>query len=153
MNIWARKSTATLIEEARAAESLAVTEGEPRTLPLRRTLTASNLVSLGVGGVIGAGIFVMTGQAAATNAGPAITLSFVLAGLTCAFAALCYAEMAAAVPVAGSAYTFAYVTMGVVLVVLSFLVSDLSSFDRFALAASQRTCSTALPAILRSRNS
>ena len=81
MNIWARKSTAILIAEAKAAESLAATEGETRTLPLRRTLTASNLVSLGIGGVIGAGIFVMTGQAAATNAGPAITLSFVLAGV------------------------------------------------------------------------
>jgi APA family basic amino acid/polyamine antiporter len=79
---------------------------------LRRALSATNLVTLGIGAIIGAGIFVITGQAAATNAGPAIVLSFLLAGLGCAFAGLCYAEMAAMIPIAGSAYTYAYATLG-----------------------------------------
>ena len=70
------------------------------------------LVALGIGAVIGAGIFVLTGHAAAAHAGPAVSLSFVLAGIVCAFAGLCYAEMASTVPVAGSAYTYAYATMG-----------------------------------------
>jgi basic amino acid/polyamine antiporter, APA family len=80
--------------------------------PLKRTLSAWSLTALGIGNIIGAGIFVLTGQAAATNAGPAIGLSFVLSGLACGFAGLCYAEMASAVPVSGSAYTYAYATMG-----------------------------------------
>ena len=67
---------------------------------------------LGIGAIIGAGFFVLTGHAAAENAGPAITLSFVLGGIVCAFAGLCYAEMASTVPIAGSAYTYAYATMG-----------------------------------------
>jgi len=77
-----------------------------------RTLSAWSLVSLGIGCIIGAGIFVLTGHAAATNAGPAIALSFVFGGIACAFAGLCYAEMASTVPIAGSAYTYAYATMG-----------------------------------------
>jgi APA family basic amino acid/polyamine antiporter len=79
---------------------------------LRRTLSASNLVSLGVGAIIGAGIFVLTGQAAAEFAGPAVMLSFILAGAACAFAGLCYAELASTMPVSGSAYTYAYATLG-----------------------------------------
>src|SRR5439155_23501066 len=79
---------------------------------LRRTLWLVSLVGLGIGAVIGAGIFVLTGHAAAEHAGPAISLSFVLAGIVCAFAGLCYAELASTVPVAGSAYTYAYATMG-----------------------------------------
>lgn len=79
---------------------------------LKRSLSAFNLTTLGVGAIIGAGIFVLTGQAAAEHAGPAIVLSFVLGGIACAFAGLCYAEMAALVPIAGSAYTYAYATMG-----------------------------------------
>ncbi|HQR18594.1 MAG TPA: amino acid permease [Gemmatimonadales bacterium] len=79
---------------------------------LRRALTASNLVLLGIGAIIGAGIFVLTGTAAAQYAGPAITLSFVLAGLGCLFAGLCYAEFASMIPVAGSAYTYGYATLG-----------------------------------------
>jgi basic amino acid/polyamine antiporter, APA family len=79
---------------------------------LKRSLSALNLMSLGIGDIIGAGIFVLTGHAAAANAGPAITLSFVLAGFACACAGLCYAEMASTVPISGSAYTYAYATMG-----------------------------------------
>lgn len=79
---------------------------------LERTLTARQLVSLGIGAVIGAGIFVLTGQAAAKYAGPAITLSFVLAGIAAALAALCYAEFAAMMPMAGSAYSYSYATLG-----------------------------------------
>jgi APA family basic amino acid/polyamine antiporter len=79
---------------------------------LRRALSAANLVSLGVGAIIGAGIFVLTGQAAAQYAGPAIVISFMISGLGCLFAGLCYAEFAAMIPIAGSAYTYAYATMG-----------------------------------------
>jgi len=79
---------------------------------LKRTLTGTQLVLLGVGAVIGAGIFVLTGQAAAEHAGPAIMLSFVLAGIACAFAGLCYAEFAAMLPVSGSAYSYSYATLG-----------------------------------------
>jgi APA family basic amino acid/polyamine antiporter len=86
------------------------TGGEVR--PLKRTLSALHLVSLGVGGIIGAGIFVLTGHAAAANAGPAVTLSFLLGAVACAFAGLCYAEMASTVPISGSAYTYAYATLG-----------------------------------------
>jgi APA family basic amino acid/polyamine antiporter len=78
----------------------------------RRSLSGLNLILLGIGGIIGAGIFVLTGQAAASYAGPAIVLSFIISGIGCAFAALCYAEFAAMIPVAGSAYTYAYATMG-----------------------------------------
>lgn len=79
---------------------------------LHRTLGATNLTALGVGGIIGAGIFVLTGQAAAQYAGPAIVLSFILAALACGFAGLCYAEFASMIPIAGSAYTYAYTTLG-----------------------------------------
>lgn len=79
---------------------------------LKRTLTATQLVLLGVGAVIGAGIFVLTGHAAAAHAGPAIILSFVFAGIACAFAGLCYAEFAALLPVSGSAYSYSYATLG-----------------------------------------
>jgi len=79
---------------------------------LKRALTARHLVLLGVGAIIGAGIFVMTGTAAANYAGPAVLLSFVLAGITCAFAGLCYAEFASMMPVSGSAYSYTYSTMG-----------------------------------------
>src|SRR5439155_27306180 len=104
-DIWARKSTDDLAREAAVGD-----EGQPR--PLRRTLTALNLVALGVGGIVGAGIFVLTGHAAAANAGPAVILSFALGAVACAFAGLCYAEMASSVPISGSAYTYAYATLG-----------------------------------------
>ena len=79
---------------------------------LRRALGPINLLTLGIGAIIGAGIFVITGQAAAQFAGPAILFSFILAGIACAFAGLCYAEFASMIPVAGSAYTYSYATLG-----------------------------------------
>src|ERR1700692_1029349 len=79
---------------------------------LKRVLKWPGLIALGIGAVIGAGIFVRTAAAAGQNAGPAVTLSFVVAAIGCAFAGLCYAEFAAMIPVAGSAYTYSYVTMG-----------------------------------------
>jgi APA family basic amino acid/polyamine antiporter len=79
---------------------------------LKRTLTAQGLIALGIGAIIGAGLFVRTAAAAGDAAGPAVTVSFIIASLGCAFAGLCYAEFAAMIPIAGSAYTYAYVTMG-----------------------------------------
>ena len=79
---------------------------------LRKDLSARDLTVFGIGVIIGTGIFVLTGIAAATKAGPAVSLSFVLAGVACALAALCYAEFASTVPVAGSAYTFSYASLG-----------------------------------------
>jgi basic amino acid/polyamine antiporter, APA family len=78
----------------------------------KRALTATNLTTLGIGAIIGAGIFVLTGQAAAQYAGPAIVISFIISGLACAFAGLCYAEFASMIPIAGSAYTYSYATLG-----------------------------------------
>jgi basic amino acid/polyamine antiporter, APA family len=101
-NLFATKPLSTLTVEA----------GEEGEHTLKRSLGPVNLVTLGVGAVIGAGIFVLTGQAAALHAGPAIALSFILAGLTCAFAGLCYAEFASLIPIAGSAYTYGYATLG-----------------------------------------
>ncbi|HEY7685157.1 MAG TPA: amino acid permease [Gemmatimonadales bacterium] len=102
MSLWATKSIAALRAEADAAG-----DGS-----LKRALGPLNLVTLGIGAIIGAGIFVLTGQAAALHAGPAVPISMTLVGIACAFAGLCYAEMASAVPVAGSAYTYSYATMG-----------------------------------------
>lgn len=79
---------------------------------LKRTLGAGGLIALGIGAIIGAGLFSITGMAAANHAGPAITISFVVAALGCLFAGLCYAEFASMIPVAGSAYTYSYATMG-----------------------------------------
>jgi APA family basic amino acid/polyamine antiporter len=79
---------------------------------LKRSLSSLNLITLGIGAIIGAGIFVLTGQAAANHAGPAVSLSFVLAGIVCGFAGLCYAEFASIIPIAGSAYTYGYATLG-----------------------------------------
>ena len=79
---------------------------------LKRTLGAGNLVALGVGAIIGAGLFVRTAAAAGQAAGPAVTLSFIIAAIGCAFAGLCYAEFAAMIPISGSAYAYSYVTMG-----------------------------------------
>ncbi|HBB58218.1 MAG TPA: amino acid permease, partial [Chitinophagaceae bacterium] len=79
---------------------------------LKRTLGAGNLVALGIGAIIGAGLFVRTAAAAGQAAGPAVTLSFIIAAIGCAFAGLCYAEFASMIPIAGSAYAYSYVTMG-----------------------------------------
>ena len=100
-NIFATKSVDKLIKESESGEH-----------SLKRTLTATNLTMLGVGAIIGAGIFVLTGTAAANAAGPAIVLSFIIAGLGCLFAGLCYAEFASMIPIAGSAYTYGYATLG-----------------------------------------
>jgi APA family basic amino acid/polyamine antiporter len=101
MSIWKRKSLDVLLSEADESEK-----------GLKRTLSSRALVALGIGAIIGAGLFSLTGIAAADHAGPAVTLSFVLAAVGCAFAGLCYAEFASMIPVAGSAYTYSYATMG-----------------------------------------
>lgn len=79
---------------------------------LKRTLSAGNLIALGIGAIIGAGLFVRTAAAAANNAGPSVTIGFIIAAVGCAFAGLCYAEFASMIPIAGSAYTYSYATMG-----------------------------------------
>src|ERR671913_145767 len=89
-----------------------VSDAEHGGKALKRSLTAWDLTLLGIGAIIGTGIFVLTGTAAANQAGPAIMASYLAAGLACAFAALCYAEFASMVPIAGSAYTYAYATLG-----------------------------------------
>jgi APA family basic amino acid/polyamine antiporter len=89
---------------------LADAEAHPHKL--KRTLTAVDVTAVGIGSIIGAGIFVLVGVAAATRAGPGIILSFVIAGIACFFVALCYAELASTIPIAGSAYTFSYASMG-----------------------------------------
>ena len=102
MGLWSKKNITQLMTESEGG-------GGPT---LKRTLTGSNLVLLGNGAIIGAGIFVLTGQAAAQYAGPAIVISFGIAGLGCLFAGLCYAEFASMIPIAGSAYTYGYATLG-----------------------------------------
>jgi APA family basic amino acid/polyamine antiporter len=102
MELFTRKPLDVLLAQA----------SEDNELTLKRGLGAFSLTLLGIGGVIGAGIFVLTGQQAAINAGPGIVISFVLAGIVCAFAALCYAELASTIPVAGSAYTYTYAAIG-----------------------------------------
>jgi APA family basic amino acid/polyamine antiporter len=101
MSIWKTKPLSVLLGEASESEK-----------GLKRTLSSRSLVALGVGAIIGAGLFSLTGIAAADHAGPAVTLSFILAAVGCAFAGLCYAEFASMIPVAGSAYTYSYATMG-----------------------------------------
>jgi APA family basic amino acid/polyamine antiporter len=93
-------------------KSIASIQKEAAHSQLKRTLGPINLMSLGIGAIIGAGIFVLTGQVASANAGPAIMLSFIAAGVACGLAGLCYAELASTMPVSGSAYTYAYGTLG-----------------------------------------
>jgi APA family basic amino acid/polyamine antiporter len=99
MSLTRRKSLESLLD--RASHST-----------LKRTLTAKSLVALGIGAVIGAGLFVRTAAASAQDAGSGVIFSFLIAALGCTFAGLCYAEFAAMIPIAGSAYTYAYTTMG-----------------------------------------
>ena len=87
-------------------------EGSDETTGLKRTLGKWSLTAMGIGAIIGTGIFVLTGVASATRAGPAITISFVIAGIVSALAALCYSEVASKIPISGSAYTYAYATFG-----------------------------------------
>lgn len=102
MSLFVRKPMASLMNEA----------AETGEHTLKKTLGAKGLIALGIGAIIGAGLFSITGMAAANHAGPAITISFIVAGLGCLFAGLCYAEFASMIPVAGSAYTYSYATMG-----------------------------------------
>src|ERR1051326_8150730 len=101
-NLLATKPLDTLMAEA----------SETGEHSLKRALGPVNLITLGIGAIIGAGIFVLTGHAAAANAGPAIVFSYILAGVGCGFAGLCYAEFASLIPIAGSAYTYGYATLG-----------------------------------------
>ena len=101
MSLFRTKSLDTLLAQAADSEQ-----------GLKRTLGAGSLIALGIGAIIGAGLFVRTAAAAGGHAGPAVTLSFIIAAVGCAFAGLCYAEFASMIPIAGSAYTYAYTTMG-----------------------------------------
>src|SRR5690349_12654436 len=101
MGLFTRKPLASLLAESSDQEH-----------GLKKTLNARALVALGIGAIIGAGLFSITGMAAANYAGSAITISFIVAALGCAFAGLCYAEFASMIPVAGSAYTYSYATLG-----------------------------------------
>ena len=142
MSLFVRKDLGSLLAEARSGT-------------LKRELGALNLVTLGIGAVIGAGIFVLTGAVASQHAGPALTLSMVLAGVACAFAGLCYAELASMIPIAGSAYTYAYATMGELVawiigwdLILEYSLSSSSvavGWSGYALALSQEM-GIALPA-------
>ncbi len=101
MSIWKRKPLSQLLNEASESEK-----------GLKRTLTAWSLVALGIGAIIGAGLFVRTATAAAQNAGPSVTIGFIVAAVGCALAGLCYAELSSSIPISGSAYTYTYATMG-----------------------------------------
>src|SRR6187431_1362279 len=101
MSIWKRKPMALLLAEASESEK-----------GLKRTLTAGSLVALGIGAIIGAGLFVRTAAASAQNAGPSVTIGFIVAAIGCALAGLCYAELSSSIPISGSAYTYSYATMG-----------------------------------------
>src|SRR5580765_4168505 len=100
-SLFETKSLARIQEESEGGEQ-----------HLKKTLGPFNLVALGIGAIIGAGLFSLTGIAAADNAGPAVVLSFVIAAIGCAFAGMCYSEFSTMIPIAGSAYTYAYATMG-----------------------------------------
>src|ERR1700731_2454690 len=101
MSLFRKKTLSVLMAQAAETEK-----------GLKRTLGVWSLIALGIGAIIGAGLFVRTAAAAGGNAGPAVTISFIIAAIGCAFAGLCYAEFASIIPIAGSAYTYAYATMG-----------------------------------------
>src|ERR1700759_5577044 len=100
-NLWKTKSLDSLLSDPSD-------EGHA----LKKTLGAGALIALGIGAIIGAGLFVRTASAAAYSAGPSVTLAFVVAAIGCAFAGLCYAEFSSMIPIAGSAYTYSYATLG-----------------------------------------
>jgi APA family basic amino acid/polyamine antiporter len=100
------------ITTTKSLESLAAEAAATHAHSLKRVLGPSRLIMLGIGDIIGAGIFVLTGLAAAQYAGPGILISFLMAAVACGFAALCYSEFAAMIPISGSAYTYAYATLG-----------------------------------------
>src|SRR5687768_16634611 len=101
MSLFVKKTLSSLMSQSEDSEK-----------GLKKTLGAGNLVALGIGAIIGAGLFVRTAAAAGGHAGNAVTISFIVAAVGCAFAGLCYAEFASMIPIAGSAYTYAYATMG-----------------------------------------
>src|ERR1035438_3643668 len=101
MSLFATKSVSYIISESEGGQH-----------HLRRTLGPGNLIALGIGAIIGAGLFSLTGIAAAQNAGPAVAISMIVAAIGCALAGLCYSEFSCMIPVAGSAYTYAYTTLG-----------------------------------------
>src|SRR3954465_10628493 len=101
MSLFLKKSIKQLMADASESEK-----------SLKRTLTAGSLVALGIGAIIGAGLFVRTASAAAQNAGPSVTIGFIVAAIGCALAGLCYAELSSSIPISGSAYTYTYATMG-----------------------------------------
>ena len=101
MSIWKRKPLSQLLAESTESEK-----------GLKRTLTAWSLIALGIGAVIGSGLFVRTATAAAQSAGSSVTISFIIAAIGCALAGLCYAELSSSIPISGSAYTYTYATMG-----------------------------------------
>src|SRR5690606_38087263 len=101
MSLFKRKPLQTILAEA-----------EDNGKGLKRTLSSGALVALGIGAIIGAGLFVRTAAAAAQSAGPSVTIGFIIAAIGCAFAGLCYAELSSSIPISGSAYTFTYATMG-----------------------------------------
>ena len=111
-NTMSNQSGISLLARMGQRKTVAHVQRETQTSELKRTLGPWNLVFLGIGCIIGAGIFVRTGNAAALHAGPAVLLSFVIAGVVCAFAGLCYAELSSTLPVSGSAYTYSYATVG-----------------------------------------
>src|SRR5688572_20382984 len=100
-NIWLKKNIDQLVREASDDEK-----------SLKRSIGAMGLVALGIGAIIGAGLFTSTAEAIAYHTGPAVSISFLIAGIGCALAGLCYAEFASMIPIAGSAYTYSYATMG-----------------------------------------
>src|SRR6266403_353146 len=114
MRSWCSAAICTARHGRRTMSNISVVESAMTHdgVPLKRTLSTWSLLALGIGNIIGAGIFVLTGQAAAAHAGPAIGLSFLVSAIPCAFAGICYAAMASSVPISGSAYTYAYATMG-----------------------------------------
>src|SRR5450755_710524 len=122
MSLFRKKTLSSLLAQAADSEK-----------SLKRTLGAGNLIALGIGAIIGAGLFVRTAAAAGGNAGSAVTISFIIAAIGCAFAGLCYAEFASIIPIAGSAYTYAYATMGEIIawiigwaLILEYAVSNMA---------------------------